>query len=134
MVRLVLILLGVIITGCAPASLRTERINAKECAVSKLEQVFLQPIKYDGRMFCGVAVAVIHRRVVAFYPTLPLEEEEYSTVVLPELKETSLYNAKTGEKFFITGIIKVDKKCFNGYTCSPFLKPIILIKFSFIKV
>src|SRR4028118_2306669 len=118
--------------GCAPAR---EGIEPRvRCDVRSLEQVFSDPLAYDGQRFCGAAIAFAEGRSLKLFPVGHDLVERNDIVAFPgERIETALRRGNPTRPFeiYVEGRIRPMRDCFlrpvqadGTWTCVPFRRPI----------
>lgn len=86
------------------------------CEVTKLADVFANPVQFDGKMFCGRAFMARVGRSVRFYPDAErAKNSTYDIALVPILDIPQALNNMSRDGFVVLrGRLEVDKLCVVG--------------------
>jgi hypothetical protein len=118
--------------ACAP--MPTGASAERTCHVQALDAVFSSPLAFDGKRFCGRALAYPEGNSVKLFPIGHDLSERYDLVAIPGAEvETALARANRGGPFeiYLEGRIRPHRACFRRpvqpdgtQACLPFRRPI----------
>jgi hypothetical protein len=109
--------------------------------VSELSEVVAHPREFDGRNFLGYVYVYGWGDYYVFYPN-PVDNDheadaflqKNNIVILPGTGASIPHAYARGARLFIRGRISLDLKCFEGYTCTPFDRPVFINDLQILKM
>lgn len=118
--------------GCA--SLGTASAEDRRCSVTDLAELFRNPLRYEGKRFCGRAAAYRHSRVIEVFPEGGLPSDRFDTVLFLSRRADTEVRERLGSaeriSIYVEGKVQLQKPCYRvhpeGDTCIPYKRPIDL--------
>ena len=123
---------GMASAGCA--NLDAKPVDHARCNVTDLAELFRNPPLYEGKRFCGTAVAYRHSRVLEIFPEGEPPKDRFDTAMFlsrrADIKVRERLQSAESILIYIEGAVRLQKPCYRehpeGDTCVPYKRPIDL--------
>lgn len=120
--------------GCAAPNGVAYEASATACDVGDLSVVFEDPLRYSGKMFCGVVLAYPEGLVIKMFPPSHGTESRNDIVLLAEAESEELLRRGAVDRPFhvhVEGVLEPMAECFEvarpqGHICTPYRRPILI--------
>ena len=130
MIRLCISLILLALASCSRPSTAVS-VAAARCHTNSLQQVFENPLAYDGKRFCGYATAVRHGLTIMVFPFGAVPNDRRQTMAFLEDRRSDdrvrMRISEEGETvdIYLEAGVDVMRECFE-LECAPFRRPIFL--------
>lgn len=132
------LVMGLFLAGSTPfagcASLATAAAADRRCDVTDLGELFRNPLRYEGKRFCGRAIAYRHSRTIEVFPEGEPPNDRFDTALFLSRRADSQVRERLGRAeripIYVEGKVRLQKPCYSvhpqGDTCIPYKRPIDL--------